>query len=264
MVNIDLSGKNAIITGGSSGIGKTITLALADSGANVWIGDLNEQGADIVCKEVSANGGNAGFTKTNVSKPEEVAAMFDGAKKAFGKVDIVVNSAGLFLPGKLLDVSPEQIKAHLDVNVFGVIYSTRCALEIMIEQGLGGKILNIASAGGRMGEVESPYYSLGKSCIINFTQSAAFTGAPHKINVNALCPGMVLTPMWEVILDDAAGGDDTLDREELFQGMVKRRSPLGRGILTDEVAWAACFLCSNYADAIVGQALNVCGGWRMN
>jgi NAD(P)-dependent dehydrogenase (short-subunit alcohol dehydrogenase family) len=191
-------------------------------------------------------------------------SLFNDVKNNFGRVDIVVNSAGLFLPASLLDATPEQIKAHLDVNLFGVIHSTRLALKTMIEQGEGGKILNISSVGGRSGEPGAPYYALGKSGIINFTQSAAYTGAPHGINVNAVCPGIIRTPMWDVILDDAASGDPSADKEKLFLGIVDGRTPLGRAQTPEEIAYAACFLCSEYADAIVGQAINVCGGDRMN
>lgn len=264
MMNIDLSGKAAVVTGGGSGIGEAIALQLADCGARIWIGDISPERADGVCSKIKEAGGEAGYTKTDVSKPDDVKAMLADAKAAYGRIDIAVNSAGLFQAGGMFDVEPEKVQAHLNVNLNGIIYSTRYALEIMIEQGGGGKIVNLASVGGRLGELISPYYSLGKSGIINFTQSAAFTAAPHGINVNSLCPGNVRTPMWDVILDDFAAGDPSIDRDELFMEISKSRAPLGRPITTQEVAYAACFLCSEYSDAIVGQALNVCGGWRMN
>ena len=264
MMKIDFGGKPAIITGGCSGLGKAIALELASCGARVWIGDLDEKGAETVLQEIRGKGGTAGYTKVDVSKEEDIKKLYADACSAYGRIDIAVNSAGLFLAGSLLETDPEKVKAHLDVNLFGVIFSTRLALDTMIAQGDGGKILNIASVGGRLGELASPYYSLGKSSIINYTQSAAFVGAPNRINVNALCPGSIRTPMWDVILEDASGGDPSVDREELFEEMAKSRAPLGRGITPEEVAYAACFLCSEYADAIVGQALNVCGGWRMN
>ncbi|MCL2111126.1 MAG: SDR family oxidoreductase [Clostridiales bacterium] len=264
MIAIDFKRKAAIVIGGGSGIGKAIALELASCGARVWIGDIGEQGAAAVCQEIQAQGGEAGFTKTDVSKPEDIAALFADAKAAFGNTYIVVNSAGLFLPESLLGATPEQIKEHLDVNLFGIIYSTRLALETMIAQGGGGKILNVSSVGGRGGEAGAPYYALGKSAILNFTQSAAYTGAPHGINVNALCPGIIRTPMWDVILEDAAVGNPEANKDALFLDFVKRRTPLGRPQTPEEMAYAACFLCSDYADAIVGQALNVCGGDRMN
>ena len=263
MMKIDFAGRAAIVTGGGSGLGRAIALELADNGARVWIGDISEQGAGVA-ETIIQLGGEAGFTKTDVSKQDSIAALFSDAKAAFGDIRIVVNSAGLFLPDSLLGASEERIRAHLDVNLFGIIFSTRLALETMIAQGGGGKILNVSSVGGRSGEPGSPYYALGKSGIINFTQSAAFAGAPHGINVNAICPGIIRTPMWDVILEGEAGGDPAADKDELFQGFVNRRTPLGRAQTPEEIAYAACFLCSDYADAIVGQSLNVCGGDRMN
>ena len=264
MIKINFEGKAAIVVGGGSGIGKAIALELADCGARVWIGDINAEGALAACNEINSRGGEADFTRTDVSKEENIAALFADAKANYGDIHIVVNSAGLFLPDPLLDATPEQIKAHLDVNLFGVVYGTRLAIKTMIAQGGGGKILNVSSVGGRRGEAGAPYYSLGKSGIINFTQSAAYTGAPHGINVNALCPGIIRTPMWDVILENEAGGDPNADKDELFREIVKKRTPLGRAQTAEEMAYAACFLCSGYADAIVGQALNVCGGDHMN
>jgi len=264
MININFEGKSAIVTGGGSGIGKAIALELAGCGARLWIGDVNVEGADNVCREIKTRGGEAGFTQTDVSNPDGIAKLFKDANAAHGELGVVVNSAGLFMPASLLDAKPDQIKAHLDVNLFGVVYSTRLALETMISQGKGGKILNVASVGGRSGELGAPYYSLGKSGIINFTQSAAYVGAPHGINVNALCPGVIRTPMWDVILEKESGGDPAADKDELFREIIKNRTPLGRAQTPEEIAYAACFLCSCYADAIVGQALNVCGGDRMN
>jgi len=264
MIKIDFTSKSAIITGGGSGIGKAIALELADCGADVWIGDINEAGAADVCEEIKVHGGKAGFTKIDVSNPNDISKLFKDACAAHGRLDIEVNAAGLFLPDSLLDATVEQIKSHLDVNLFGIIYSTRLALDTMISQGGRGKILNVASVGGRNGEPGAPYYSLGKSGIINFTQSAAYTGAPYGINVNAICPGIIRTPMWDVILESEAGGDPTVNKDELFREIIKKRTPLGRAQTPEEIAYAACFLCSSYADAIVGQALNVCGGDRMN
>jgi NAD(P)-dependent dehydrogenase (short-subunit alcohol dehydrogenase family) len=264
MMGFDFSGKNAIVAGAGSGIGQAIALQLAKNGAGVWIGDIGEDGAAKTVAALAPYGGTYGFTKTNVAQKEDVVRLFGDAKSAFGEIHIVVNSAGVFSTPNLTEATPEQIKDHLDINLLGVIYGTQLALEMMIAQGKGGKIVNVSSVGGRGGELGSPYYSLGKSGIINFTQSAALTGAPHAINVNAICPGIIRTPMWDVILADATNGDPAADREAVFQEMVKARTPLGRAQTAEEMAYAVCFLCSAYANAIVGQALNVDGGSRMN
>jgi NAD(P)-dependent dehydrogenase (short-subunit alcohol dehydrogenase family) len=260
----DFTGKNAIVTGAGSGIGKAIALQLAENGANVWVGDIADENAKATVSALKPQGGVYGYSQVNVAKKEDLVRLFDDAKAALGEIHIVVNSAGVFCTAPLLDATPEQIKAHLDINLMGVIYGSQLALDTMIAQGKGGKIVNVSSVGGRRGAAGAPYYSLGKSGILNFTQSAALTGAPHGINVNALCPGIIRTPMWDVILADAADGDPAADPEELFEKMMKARTPLGRAQTAEEMAYAVCFLCSDYANAIVGQALNVDGGDRMN
>jgi NAD(P)-dependent dehydrogenase (short-subunit alcohol dehydrogenase family) len=268
MMIFDFSGKNAVVAGAGSGIGKAVALQFADAGANVWIGDISEKNAAETAEEMKALGKSFGksygYTKTDVSRKEDVAAMFREAKEAFGRIDIAVNSAGVFMTADLLSAAPEDIQKHLGVNLMGVIYGCQTALEIMIEQGGGGKIVNVSSVGGRRGAPGAPYYSLGKAGVINFTQSAAYTGAPYGINCNAICPGIIRTPMWEVILDDAVERGEGTDREQLFDRMMKSRTPLGRAQTGEEMAYAVLFLSSPYADAIVGQALNVCGGSAMN
>jgi NAD(P)-dependent dehydrogenase (short-subunit alcohol dehydrogenase family) len=264
MMTFDFSGKNAIVTGAGSGIGKAIALQLAENGADVWVGDIADENAKATVSELRQYGGVYGYTKTNVAKKEDVSLLFEDAKAALGEIHIVVNSAGVFCPVKLIDATPEQIKNHLDINLMGVIYGSQLALETMIAQGNGGKIVNVSSVGGRRGEAGAPYYGLGKSGILHFTQSAALTGAPHGINVNAICPGVIRTPMWDVILADQAGGDPNADLDEMFEEIMKARTPLGRAQTAQEMAYAVAFLCSCYADAIVGQALNIDGGDRLN
>lgn len=264
MMIFDFSGKNAVVTGAGSGIGKAIALQFAEAGANVWAGDLSEKNAAATAEEMRGFGKSYGYTKIDVSKKEDVAAMFKDAKGAFGRIDIAVNSAGVFMTTDLLEATPDDIQKHLGINMMGVIYGCQLALETMIAQGGGGKIVNISSVGGRHGAPGAPYYSLGKAGVINFTQSAAYTGAPYGINCNAICPGIIRTPMWDVILDDAMQKEEGADKERLFDRMLKSRTPLGRAQTGAEMAYAVLFLSSPYADAIVGQTLNVCGGSVMN
>jgi NAD(P)-dependent dehydrogenase (short-subunit alcohol dehydrogenase family) len=261
MMTLDFTGKNAIIVGAASGIGKGIAMQFAKNNANVWVGDLSVDKGQKTIKEMEKYGGAYGFTKTDVSKKADIAALFEDAKKAFDRIDIVVNSAGVFAPVHLLDASPEYIQKHLTINLFGVIYGCQIALETMIKQGGGGKILNVASVGGRKGELDFPFYSLGKAGVLNFTQSVAFNAAQYGINVNALCPGIIRTPMWDTILN---GIDPNADKEQLFKDVVLARTPLGRAQTAEEMGYAAAFLCSSYADVITGQALNVDGGSVMS
>ncbi|MDR1571727.1 MAG: SDR family oxidoreductase [Clostridiales Family XIII bacterium] len=262
MMVFDFSGKNALVTGAGSGIGRAVALQFAEAGANVWVGDISGDNAAGAVAEMGRHGGSYGFTVVDVSRKDDLTVMFAGAARAFGRIDIVVNSAGVFMTRHLIEATPEEIKRHLDINLMGAVYGCQLALETMIRQGGGGKIVNIASVGGRHGELDFPYYALGKAGVLNWTQSVAYNAAPHGINCNAVCPGIIRTPMWESILEAVAG--EGADRDALFDEMLKSRTPLGRAQTGEEMAYAVLFLSSGYADAIVGQALNVCGGSVMS
>jgi NAD(P)-dependent dehydrogenase (short-subunit alcohol dehydrogenase family) len=264
MITLDFTGKNAIVTGGGSGIAKAIALQLAEAGANVWIGEIVEKNAQATIDEMKKYQKSYGYTKTDVSKKEDVEAMFRDAKERFGKIDIVVNAAGVFAPVHFIEAGAEDIKRYLDINLMGVIYGCQIALREMIEQGGGGKIVNISSVGGRQGDPEFPYYALGKAGIINLTQSAAYCGAPHRINVNAVCPGIIRTPMWDTILKGMTGGDPNADYDKLFNDVLLARTPLGRAQTGDDIAYTVLFLCSRYTDEVTGQSWNVCGGSVMS
>ncbi len=263
-MKIDFTGKNAIVTGAGSGIGKSIALQFAENGANVWICDIVEPNGEATLEEMKKFRHSYGFSKVDVAKKEDLSSMFEAANEKFGSIDIVVNAAGVFMPKHFLDSTPEDIKEHLDINLMGVIYACQLALDTMIEQGGGGKIVNISSVGGRHGELDFPFYALGKAAILNLTQSVAYNGAPHRINVNAVCPGIIRTPMWHNILDAIAGGSEDVDHEKLFDDILKSRTPLGKAQTGEDIAYTVLFLCSPYTDEVTGQAWNVCGGSVMS
>ncbi len=264
MITLDFSGKNAIVTGAGSGIGKAIALQLAEGGANVWIGEIVEQNAAATLEQMKKYGGNYGITKVDVSIKAEIETLFEEAKKQFKTIDIVVNGAGVFMPKHFDEAAPEEIKKHLDINLMGVVYSCQLALDTMIKQGVGGKIVNISSVGGRHGDQDFPFYALGKAGVLNLTQSIAYIGAPHSINCNAVCPGIIRTPMWDTILKGITNGEENVDYEKLFEEILKVRTPLGRAQTGDDIAYTVLFLCSRYSDQVTGQAWNVCGGSAMN
>jgi len=263
-MNIEFTGKSVIVTGAASGLGKGIAMQFAQNGANVWAVDISEEKGRKTLEEMKPFGNSYGFTKTDIAKYEEMAAAYADAKKAFGKIDIAVNAAGVFSTNRFLDATPEDIKKHLDINLMGAVYGCQLALSLMIEQGGGGKIVNISSVGGRLGELDFPFYTLGKAGVINLTQSVAFNAAPHDINVNAVCPGIIRTPMWEVVLGAIAGDIPAEEQEKLYEDVLKARTPLGRAQTPEDIAYAVLFLCSPFAANITGQALNVCGGSKMN
>jgi NAD(P)-dependent dehydrogenase (short-subunit alcohol dehydrogenase family) len=263
-MKIDFTGKNGVVTGAGSGIGKSIALQFAKNGANVWMGDIVGPNGEATLEQMNKFKNSYGFSRVDVGKKEQVEAMFEAARKKFGSIDIVVNAAGVFMPKHFLESTPEDIKQHLDINLMGVIYACQIALDIMIKQGGGGKIVNISSVGGRHGELDFPFYALGKAAILNLTQSVAYNGAPHRINVNAVCPGIIRTPMWDVILNGISRGSKDVDHEKLFNEILKSRTPLGKAQTGDDIAHTVLFLCSPYTDEVTGQGWNVCGGSVMS
>lgn len=264
MITLDFTGRNAIVTGAGSGIAKSIALQLAASGANVWIGEIVEKNAEETLSQMHQYGNSYGFTKVDVGNKTDVATMFEEAKKRFGTIDIVVNGAGVFMPKHFNEASPEEIKKHLDINLMGVVYGCQLALDTMLKQGTGGKIVNVSSVGGRHGDQDFPFYSLGKAGVLNLTQSIAYIGAPHRINCNAVCPGIIRTPMWDTILRGITSGAEDVDYEKLFDDILKSRTPLGKAQTGDDIAYTVLFLCSRYTDEVTGQAWNVCGGSVMS
>ena len=262
MITLDFSGKNAIVTGAGSGIAKAIAINLAESGANVWIGEISEKNAMETLTQMKKYRKHYGFTQIDVGNKVDVEQLFSAATSNFGSVDIVVNGAGIFMPKHFIEAEPEEIKKHLDINLMGVVYCCQIGLATMIQQGSGGKIVNISSVGGRHGDRDFPFYAMGKAGILNLTQSIAYIGAPHRINCNAVCPGIIRTPMWDTILKGIYGETDNPD--ELFNEVLLSRTPLGKAQTGDDIAHTVLFLCSHYTDEITGQAWNVCGGSVMS
>ncbi len=256
-------GKNIVVFGAGSGLGRGVATEYARAGGNVWMGDYAETGGRETLEALSTLGHKAGFTRADISKPEDVDRLYEDAVSALGSVDVIANCAGTFLDKHFFEATPGEIERSLSVNLLGVILSCQAGMARMVRQGNGGAVVNLSSVGGRRGDKPFPYYAVGKSAIINFTQSAALNGAPHGIRVNCVCPGMIRTPMWDTILR-AEFGDDTGRDDELFEEVVQQRVPLGRPQTPQEIAWAVLFLSSPYAASITGQALNVCGGDAMN
>jgi acetoin reductase-like protein len=253
-----LEGKVAIVTGGGSGIGRGICLRYGQEGAKVVVADLNAEAAASVAEEVRAAGGEASGIAVDVRKQDQVQAMVDHAVEAFGGVDILVNNAGV---GKIIpffETTEADWDLMFDVNCKGLLWASQAVAKQMIEQGRGGKIVNLASQAGRRGEALVLAYCASKACVISMNQSIALALAPHKINVNAIAPGIVDTPFWDEVDRQFA---KLLDMEI---GEPKRTFtqsiPMGRIEQPEDVAGAAVFLASSDADYITQQCLNVDGG----
>ncbi len=253
-----LEGKVAIITGGGSGIGRGICLRYAQEGARVVVADLNAGAASAVADEITSSDGEAISVSVDVRRQDQVQVLVDRAVESFGGVDILVNNAGV---GKIIpffETTDADWDLMFDVNCKGLLWCSQAVAKQMIEQGRGGKIINLASQAGRRGEALVLAYCASKASVISMNQSMGLALAPHKINVNAIAPGIVDTPFWDEVDKQFAKllNMEIGEPKRTFTQSI----PLGRIEQPDDVAGAAVFLASSDADYITQQCLNVDGG----
>ncbi|WOB45376.1 3-oxoacyl-[acyl-carrier-protein] reductase [Thermoleptolyngbya oregonensis NK1-22] len=244
-----LAGQVALVTGASRGIGRAIALALAAEGAKVAVNYASSSGAaDAVVAEIAGTGGEAIALQADVSKADQVDALFNAVMEKWGRVDVLVNNAGITRDTLLLRMKPEDWQAVIDLNLTGVFLCTRAASKIMLKQ-KSGRIVNISSVVGLMGNPGQANYSAAKAGVIGFTKSVAKELAPRGITVNAIAPGFIATDMTH-----------GLNSEDILKFI-----PLGRYGQAEEVAGATRFLAADPAAAyITGQVLNVDGGMVMD
>ncbi|GAX38532.1 3-oxoacyl-[acyl-carrier-protein] reductase [Nodularia sp. NIES-3585] len=244
-----LQGQVAIVTGASRGIGRAIALELASQGATIVVNYANSSGAaDTVVAEISAAGGQAIALQADVSKAEQVDTLFSTVMDKFKRLDIFVNNAGITRDNLLLRMKPEDWQAVIDLNLTGVFLCTRAASKIMLKQ-RSGRIINIASVAGQMGNPGQANYSAAKAGVIGFTKTVAKELASRGITVNAVAPGFIATDM-----------TSNLTKTE----DIVKYIPLGRYGQPEEVAGMVRFLAADPAAAyITGQVFNVDGGMVM-
>lgn len=251
-----LDGKIALVTGGARGIGRAICVAMADAGAKVAVADLREDDARATASEV---GGMA--IAMNVADPASIAAGVAAVEAEWGGVDVLVNNAGIFNMASLDKVTQEDYRRQYDVNVGGTIFAAQAVVPSMKRRG-GGVIINFASQAGRRGEPNIVLYCSTKAAVISITQSLALELAKDNIRVNAIAPGVIDTPMWDVVDAQFA------QYENKPRGQKKREVgeavPLGRMGDPRDVADPCVFLASDAARYITAQTLNVDGGNWMN
>lgn len=244
-----LTGKVAIVTGASRGIGKATALAMAAEGANVVVNYASSSGAaEEVVAEITGAGGKAIAFQADISKVDEVDAMVKDVKDKLGSIDVLVNNAGITRDTLLMRMKPEDWQAVIDLNLTGVFLSTRAVSKIMLKQ-KSGRIVNIASVAGQMGNPGQANYSAAKAGVIGFTKTVAKELASRGITVNAVAPGFIQTDMTK----------DLKNTEEILKFI-----PLGRYGKSEEVAGTIVFLTADSAAAyITGQVFNVDGGMVM-
>jgi NAD(P)-dependent dehydrogenase (short-subunit alcohol dehydrogenase family) len=268
-----LKKKSAIVTGAGQGIGKAVALRLAREGADVVVADINAQTAKQVAEEVRAFDRRALSCSADISSLAEINSMVDRAVAEFGRIDILVNAAGVAQTGLFLDLTEPEWDRVVDTNLKGTTFCAQAVGRQMMGQlpedvrsgGRAdksyGKIVNFSSISGRRGRAEQVPYAASKAAIISVTQSAALAFAPY-INVNAVCPGVVPTPMWEQI-DRDRGRIAGVAPGESMKPFIER-TPLKRPGKIEDVAGVVAFLCSPDSDYMTGQTLNVDGGFEMN
>ena len=247
-----LSGKVAVVTGASKGIGASIAEHLAAEGASVVVNYASSKGgAEAVVARIKEKGGKAMAVQGNVARLEDIERLFSTTKKAYGKVDILVNNAGTYGFAPLEGITPEHIHKHFDLNVTGLLLTTQAAVKLMGTE--GGSIINIGSIVGPMPAPQASAYSASKAAVDAITVSLSQELGPRKIRVNSLDPGMVETDGLR-----ASGLHEGSFREEM-----ERQTPLRRIALPEDIALAATFLASDDARWITGQVIVAAGGRRM-
>jgi NAD(P)-dependent dehydrogenase (short-subunit alcohol dehydrogenase family) len=274
--------KTAIVTGAGQGIGKAVALRLAEEGANVVVADINPKTAEQTAEEIQVLNRRALACNIDVANVAEIQPMIDRAVAEFGRIDILVNAAGVAQTGPFLELTEQEWDRVVDTNLKGTTFIIQAVGRQMIKQvpeqvkatghadrsPLGGtlqcngKIVNFSSISGRHGRAEQVPYAASKAAIISVTQSAALAFARYNINVNAVCPGVIPTPMWEQI-DQDRGRISGLAPGESMKSFIERTA-LKRAGSPGDVACVVAFLCSPDSDYMTGQTLNIDGGFEMN
>lgn len=250
-----LNGKKALITGAARGIGLAFAKAYIAEGATVVLADVN---ADALDAAVLQLGPNAIAVQIDVTKQDSIDAGFAKAIEQMGQLDILINNAALFTAGPIAELSRQDYDRVFAVNTTGTFFCTKAAANYMIESGKGGKIINMASQAGRRGEGLVSIYCATKAAVISFTQSAGLDLIKHKINVNAIAPGVVDGEHWEVVDSYFAKYENRKPGEK--KRIVGQSVPIGRMATPDDLIGMAIFLATNEADYIVAQTFGVDGG----
>jgi NAD(P)-dependent dehydrogenase (short-subunit alcohol dehydrogenase family) len=248
MNNVKLNGKVALVTGGTSGIGKATAIAFARAGAKVVLtGRREKEGAQVVA-EIKKLGGDAAFIRADVAKDTDVKAMVDFTVAKYGRLDVAFNNAGVEWKGPLEKATEAEYRRIFDINVWGVLNSMRHEIPVMLKNG-GGAIVNTSSGAGHVGLPEVSVYVASKHAVEGLTKSVALEFARQNIRINAVAPGVIATEMF-----DRFAGDELRDQ-------ITSITPVGRVGAAEEIAAAVLYLCSDEAKFTIGTSLAVDGGY---
>ncbi len=250
MIDLSLSGKTAVVTGGSKGIGRAIGRAFSEAGASVVLAARGAEELESAAREIGSKGGSVLAVPTDVSEFDQVSALMDRAAEAFGGIDILVNNAGAAPFFSTIDqMRLDGFEKYFRIDFTSAVYCTRAAAPHLLAKE-GSSVLNVASVAGYIASPGLTYYASAKAALINFTRTVAQEWASSKCRVNALAPGWIATEMNAVARETNPG---------FLQGMLDS-IPLGRLGEPEDVAAAALFLCSPAASFITGSVLVLDGG----
>ncbi len=242
--------KVALVTGGTSGIGKATAIAFAEAGAKVVLTGRREKEGNEIVAEIKKRGGTASFFKADVTKDADVQAAVNFTVNTYGRLDVAFNNAGVEMLGPLSDVTEEKYKSVFDINVWGVLNSMKYEIPVMLKNG-GGAIVNTSSVFGHVGGAQISVYVGSKYAVEGITKSVALEFAKQNIRVNTVAPGGIATDMV-----DRFAGKEGAKRD----GLVAAH-PIGRLGTSEEIAAAVLYLCSDAAKFTTGSSLTVDGGF---
>ncbi|EXG86135.1 dehydrogenase of unknown specificity, short-chain alcohol dehydrogenase like [Clostridium sp. ASBs410] len=258
MIEINMNGKVAIVTGSASGLGKAIALRFAQAGADVAVADINIENALKTAEEIKSLGRKSIAFQIDTRDSESFSKLIDATTENLGGLDFMINNAGIGIMKPILEFSSNEIDLVIDIDLKGTIYGCKAALAYMMPRKTG-RIVNLSSIAAKMATPASSVYAAAKAGVMALTAALAREAADSNININAICPGVVRTEMWEKQLNAMAEDNSEEAKAKIFASFTDM-IPLKRPQEPDDIANMAIFLCSDLANNITAQSFAVDGG----